>query len=355
MVKEDRSDWVAVAPEFAASTGEKIKPVTSAYQYFQKAISGQVKAELGKGFKVYEFGRAVKEKWNNLDDDEREHYEQLCREDKARFAQESHAADIAAMERRERLQRERDVLMLDDEGGGRRTTRGGRTKKERKKARKEKRQQQRLSKKDRMKADNQEFVDDDDDGSSDSYSEASDSSSGDSDDSNRPKKKKPVKPKRQISEKQIEYRKKMQEEKQMKEQIIAARQDDVRKEKANQAKRRLEFLLKQSNIFSHFGQVKQDTAKYGIKTGVAIVKKSDDGTSGRRDAGDEDDDLEEADESKATFLTSQPTTLGFGKMRQYQLEGLNWMVRLQENGVNGILADEVRILQLCPVEKMAEL
>jgi SWI/SNF-related matrix-associated actin-dependent regulator of chromatin subfamily A member 5 len=26
-------------------------------------------------------------------------------------------------------------------------------------------------------------------------------------------------------------------------------------------------------------------------------------------------------------------------MRAYQLEGLNWMIRLQENGVNGILAD----------------
>ncbi|GMH92811.1 hypothetical protein TL16_g12458, partial [Triparma laevis f. inornata] len=29
------------------------------------------------------------------------------------------------------------------------------------------------------------------------------------------------------------------------------------------------------------------------------------------------------------------------KMRPYQLEGLNWMIRLQEHGVNGILADEM--------------
>ena len=27
--------------------------------------------------------------------------------------------------------------------------------------------------------------------------------------------------------------------------------------------------------------------------------------------------------------------------RAYQLEGLNWMVRLQDNGINGILADEM--------------
>lgn len=28
-------------------------------------------------------------------------------------------------------------------------------------------------------------------------------------------------------------------------------------------------------------------------------------------------------------------------MRPYQLEGLNWMIKLQENGINGILADEM--------------
>ena len=55
----------------------------------------------------------------------------------------------------------------------------------------------------------------------------------------------------------------------------------------------------------------------------------------------QEEELEEADEHQATFLTAQPTTIGFGKMRDYQLEGLNWMIGLQENGVNGILADEV--------------
>ena len=28
-------------------------------------------------------------------------------------------------------------------------------------------------------------------------------------------------------------------------------------------------------------------------------------------------------------------------MRSYQLEGLNWMIKLHDNGVNGILADEM--------------
>lgn len=30
-------------------------------------------------------------------------------------------------------------------------------------------------------------------------------------------------------------------------------------------------------------------------------------------------------------------------MRPYQLEGLNWMIKLHDNGINGILADEVGI------------
>ena len=30
-----------------------------------------------------------------------------------------------------------------------------------------------------------------------------------------------------------------------------------------------------------------------------------------------------------------------GKMRDYQLQGLNWMVSLHHNGLNGILADEM--------------
>lgn len=30
-----------------------------------------------------------------------------------------------------------------------------------------------------------------------------------------------------------------------------------------------------------------------------------------------------------------------GKMRDYQLAGLNWLIRCYENGINGILADEM--------------
>jgi hypothetical protein len=381
MPKEDRSSWVAVAPEFsldqhgASTDAKKIKPPQSAYAFFQKDMTEQVKAETiannnGK-FEVGLFSRAMRDRWNDLDADAKKPYEEQATRDQYRFRSESHQADVAAIERRERLQRERQTLLLDDRGGTKRSTRGGRAKKERKEKRKEKK----INKSarngfNRAKVhddDDEDFVDagdrDDDDavgdnsddGSGDNFSLRSGDESSDSDDDDSSedipnKKKKKNKPAaRQPSQKQIEHRKKIHEEKEKKEAVIAEQQDDIRKEKAQQANKRLEFLLKQSNIFSHFGQVKEDQAKYGIKGSVKREQRGSserNQNSSRRDPGgdeNKDEELEEADEHQATFLTSQPTTLGFGKMRDYQLEGLNWMIRLQENGVNGILADEVSL------------
>ncbi|KAL0367688.1 UNVERIFIED_CONTAM: putative chromatin-remodeling complex ATPase chain [Sesamum radiatum] len=41
-----------------------------------------------------------------------------------------------------------------------------------------------------------------------------------------------------------------------------------------------------------------------------------------------------------TRLVAQPSCIQ-GKMRDYQLAGLNWLIRIYENGINGILADEM--------------
>ena len=35
------------------------------------------------------------------------------------------------------------------------------------------------------------------------------------------------------------------------------------------------------------------------------------------------------------------TVVKNGEMRDYQVRGLNWMISLYENGINGILADEM--------------
>lgn len=38
-------------------------------------------------------------------------------------------------------------------------------------------------------------------------------------------------------------------------------------------------------------------------------------------------------------------------MRDYQVRGLNWMISLYENGINGILADEVSCVEFHNVIK----
>lgn len=50
-------------------------------------------------------------------------------------------------------------------------------------------------------------------------------------------------------------------------------------------------------------------------------------------------------------LTAQPTCLSGGQLRDYQLEGLNWMIYSWINNTNGILADEMGLgkVRLCCV------
>lgn len=40
-------------------------------------------------------------------------------------------------------------------------------------------------------------------------------------------------------------------------------------------------------------------------------------------------------------LEQQPSTLQNGQLKEYQIEGLNWMVKLYHLNINGILADEM--------------
>jgi hypothetical protein len=67
-----------------------------------------------------------------------------------------------------------------------------------------------------------------------------------------------------------------------------------------------------------------------------------------RHARDEDDEDEELlkDEDGGQMasvhrLQVQPSILTGGTLREYQMQGLNWLIHLYDNGINGILADEM--------------
>ena len=64
---------------------------------------------------------------------------------------------------------------------------------------------------------------------------------------------------------------------------------------------------------------------------------------------EEDEQLLKTAQSKRTVirLDHQPKILAdHCTMHPYQLEGLNWLIKLHCNGINGILADEVSALQM---------
>ena len=52
--------------------------------------------------------------------------------------------------------------------------------------------------------------------------------------------------------------------------------------------------------------------------------------------------MAESNKAKPIFrFEASPHFIKDGEMRDYQVRGLNWMISLNENGINGILADEV--------------
>ena len=71
---------------------------------------------------------------------------------------------------------------------------------------------------------------------------------------------------------------------------------------------------------------------------------------GRMTEEEEDAQLLASAQSKRRVvrLDHQPKSLSSHcKMHPYQLEGLNWMIKLHDHGINGILADEMGLGVRC--------
>jgi SWI/SNF-related matrix-associated actin-dependent regulator of chromatin subfamily A member 5 len=184
----------------------------------------------------------------------------------------------------------------------------------------------------------------------------------------------PARPKKELSAAEAERRRvkaeakaqelaKSRAEQRAVENSINTQQSTIKVAIAQQAEARLQYLLKQSDIFSHFGVGKvqadkrkadeaalllaggssekapADTKKRKKAADGSHRRTGDDGSDADSDANDEDEELK--GNTATTFLTVQPSIIEFGKLRHYQLEGLNWMIRLNANGINGILADEM--------------
>lgn len=154
------------------------------------------------------------------------------------------------------------------------------------------------------------------------------------DDDERPKKAK--KKARVVSKERREELAAKREARDRRDETVAKEAEALDKRAASSASARLQYLLSQSDIFSHFGCAKEAHAppKKRGSVGRSPVKHREEAPK------NDEEDAGEGVDGPPILLTQPPSVTG-GKLRAYQLEGLNWMIRLDHHGVNGILADEM--------------
>ncbi|KAH0905115.1 hypothetical protein HID58_044618 [Brassica napus] len=105
----------------------------------------------------------------------------------------------------------------------------------------------------------------------------------------------------------------------------------------NKGKGRLKYLLQQTELFSHFAKGDSSSSQKKAKGRGRHASKVTEEEEDEEYLKEEEDGLAA---SGNTRLLTQPSCIQ-GKLRDYQLAGLNWLIRLYENGINGILADEM--------------
>ncbi|QSL67055.1 hypothetical protein MERGE_001442 [Pneumocystis wakefieldiae] len=124
--------------------------------------------------------------------------------------------------------------------------------------------------------------------------------------------------------------------------------------KLNQAKavdstKRLSFLLGQTELFRHFINLQTgasaDSKEIINKLSDEKPKKEANLRDHRHRKTEQEEDAEllrdDPNQESQTIFTESPPYIVGGKMRDYQVQGLNWLISLYENGINGILADEM--------------
>ncbi|KAI8597383.1 SNF2 family N-terminal domain-containing protein [Dissophora ornata] len=115
---------------------------------------------------------------------------------------------------------------------------------------------------------------------------------------------------------------------------------------------RISYLLGQTELFKHFIDLKKakdpEFAKLLKERGEEQREKVNaprGSRVGRKTEKEEDQELlndEENENDDSSFVfTESPAYIKNGTLRDYQIQGLNWMISLYKNGINGILADEM--------------
>ncbi|KAK0527865.1 chromatin remodeling complex Adenosinetriphosphatase [Tilletia horrida] len=132
--------------------------------------------------------------------------------------------------------------------------------------------------------------------------------------------------------------------------------EQLKQSKLADSMKRFGYLLGQTELFQHFIDIKKErdpqfaallaeSEEQQQKKGKRKTKNggADGGNRRRKTEKEEDEELlnEDDDTDQAFRFESSPSYVKGGTMRDYQVQGLNWMISLYHNGINGILADEM--------------
>ncbi|CAI5742134.1 unnamed protein product [Peronospora destructor] len=106
---------------------------------------------------------------------------------------------------------------------------------------------------------------------------------------------------------------------------------------------RLTYLLSQTNSYldSIRQLVRQHKRKHHVVDEYTARYDAHHEGDNKSNADDQDDDLNYLEIASKGELPRQPLMLVGGDLKEYQLRGLQWMVSLYDNHLNGILADEM--------------
>ncbi|KAK9237456.1 SNF2 family N-terminal domain-containing protein [Lipomyces kononenkoae] len=141
-------------------------------------------------------------------------------------------------------------------------------------------------------------------------------------------------------------------EKTKRKQALQAKKKQLDKQKLLDSARRFRYLIGLTDLFRHFidiraqqdHEIKQILDEVDSKAPRGRPRKNNSSDHRHRKTEQEEDaELmmdEEEEESDTTVFTESPTFIN-GTMRDYQVQGLNWLISLHENGISGILADEM--------------